>query len=116
MRLAMLDVTTDALPFVRHAQQAAKGFRVPLPFKAEIPKRSVVSVEVGVISELHVTQPAVSVQVNELEQHAGLPLLEQLGKKIYLTPAGHEMLRYTRSILQQFKEAEETLAGLKGVR
>lgn len=66
--------------------------------------------------ELHVTQPAVSVQVNELEQHAGLPLLEQLGKKIYLTPAGHEMLRYTRSILQQFKEAEETLAGLKGVR
>ena len=66
--------------------------------------------------ELHLTQPAVSIQVGQLADHAGLPLFEQLGRKIYLTPAGREMLRYSRSIIQQFKEAEEALAGLKGIR
>ncbi|MCW5605992.1 MAG: LysR family transcriptional regulator [Burkholderiales bacterium] len=66
--------------------------------------------------ELHLTQPAVSIQVRQLESHAGLPLFEQLGKKIYLTPAGREMLHYSRGIIQQFREAEEALAGLRGVR
>jgi DNA-binding transcriptional LysR family regulator len=66
--------------------------------------------------ELHLTQPAVSIQVKQLESHAGLPLFEQLGKRIYLTPAGREVLRYARAIIQQFREAEEALAALKGVR
>ena len=38
--------------------------------------------------ELHLTQPAVSTQVRKLAEHAGLPLFEQLGKRIHLTPAG----------------------------
>ena len=38
-------------------------------------------------AELHLTQPAVSTQIKTLEGHAGLVLFEQLGKKIYLTPA-----------------------------
>jgi DNA-binding transcriptional LysR family regulator len=66
--------------------------------------------------ELHLTQPAVSIQVRQLADHAGLPLFERLGRKIYLTSAGREMLRYSRSIIQQFKEAEEAMAGLKGIR
>ncbi|HXF67186.1 MAG TPA: LysR substrate-binding domain-containing protein [Burkholderiales bacterium] len=66
--------------------------------------------------ELHLTQPAVSIQVKQLESHAGLPLFEQLGKKIYLTPAGSEVLRHARAIIQQFREAEEALAALRGVR
>ena len=37
---------------------------------------------------LHLTQPAVSMQIKQLEESAGLPLFEQLGKKIYLTAAG----------------------------
>ena len=65
--------------------------------------------------ELHLTQPAVSAQVKLLEQHAGLPLLEQLGKKIYLTPAGREMLHYSRAIIQQFHDAEAAMAQLKGI-
>jgi LysR family transcriptional regulator, low CO2-responsive transcriptional regulator len=65
--------------------------------------------------ELYLTQPAVSTQVKQLEQHAGLPLFEQLGKKIYLTPAGVEMLHYSRAIIEQFREAEEAMARLKGV-
>ena len=65
--------------------------------------------------ELHQTQPAISTQVKWLEDHAGLPLFEQLGKKIRLTPAGVEMLHACRVILQQFKEVEETMTQFKGV-
>lgn len=66
--------------------------------------------------ELRLSQPGVSIHVKQLERHAGLPLFEQLGKRIYLTPAGQQMLHYSRAILQQFKEADEALAALKGIR
>lgn len=65
--------------------------------------------------ELHLTQPAVSTQVRKLEEHAGLPLFEQLGKKIHLTPAGAQMLQSSREIIQKFQEAEEAMAQYKGV-
>jgi DNA-binding transcriptional LysR family regulator len=67
-------------------------------------------------AELHLTQPAVSTQVKELEKHAGLPLFEQLGRRIFLTRAGEEMLHHSRAIIQQFREAEEAMQQLKGVR
>lgn len=65
--------------------------------------------------ELHLTQPAVSTQVRKLQDHAGLPLFEQLGKKIHLTPAGAELLQCSREIIQKFQEAEEAMAQFKGV-
>lgn len=65
--------------------------------------------------ELHLTQPAVSTQVKKLEEHAGLPLFEQLGKKIHLTPAGVEMLHASRVIIAQFQEVENTMTQFKGV-
>ncbi|MDP3310738.1 MAG: LysR family transcriptional regulator, partial [Polaromonas sp.] len=65
--------------------------------------------------EMHLSQPAVSIQVKKLEDHAGLPLFEQLGKKIHLTPAGVEMLHSSRIIIQQFKEVEDAMAQFKGV-
>ncbi|MEZ0308616.1 MAG: LysR family transcriptional regulator [Ramlibacter sp.] len=65
--------------------------------------------------ELHQTQPAVSTQVKKLEEHAGLPLFEQLGKKIHLTPAGAEMLHSSRVIIRQFQEVEEAMTQFKGV-
>jgi DNA-binding transcriptional LysR family regulator len=65
--------------------------------------------------ELHLTQPAVSTQVKKLEEHAGLPLFEQLGKKIHLTPAGVEMLQSGRVIIQQFHEIELAMTQFKGV-
>lgn len=64
--------------------------------------------------ELHLTQPAVSTQVRQLEEHVGLPLFEQLGKKVYLTQAGEEMLRYSRNILQQLHDADAALDQLRG--
>ncbi len=65
--------------------------------------------------ELHLTQPAVSTQVKELESHAGLPLFEQLGRKTYLTQAGVEMLRHSRAIIEQFREVDEAMQQLKGI-
>jgi LysR family transcriptional regulator, low CO2-responsive transcriptional regulator len=65
--------------------------------------------------ELHLTQPAVSIQVKTLEQHAGVALFEQLGKKIFLTPAGTELLYLSRTIIQKFQEAEEAMSQFKGV-
>lgn len=65
--------------------------------------------------ELHLTQPAVSTQVKKLEQHAGLPLFEQLGKKIYLTAAGTELVHHSRVIIRQFQEAEAAMGQFKGV-
>lgn len=65
--------------------------------------------------ELHLTQPAVSTQVKKLEEHAGLALFEQLGKKIFLTPGGAELLYYCRAIIQQFQEAEDAMTHFKGI-
>ena len=58
-------------------------------------------------AELHLTQPAVSTQIRKLEEHAGVPLFEQFGKKIYLTQAGEELLHHSRVILQQFSQISE---------
>ncbi|GGE64136.1 LysR family transcriptional regulator [Massilia psychrophila] len=65
--------------------------------------------------ELHLTQPAVSTQVKTLESHVGLALFEQLGKKVYLTQGGAELLYYSRAIIAQFQDAEEALAHFKGI-
>ena len=65
--------------------------------------------------ELHLTQPAVSTQVRKLAEHAGNALFEQFGKKIYLTPAGTEMLQISRAIIQQFEAAENAMAQFKGI-
>jgi LysR family transcriptional regulator, low CO2-responsive transcriptional regulator len=65
--------------------------------------------------ELHLTQPAVSTQVKQLTDHAGVALFEQLGKKIYLTPAGGDLVRYSRAIIDLFRETENAMAHHKGV-
>ena len=66
--------------------------------------------------ELHLTQPAVSMQIKQLEENVGTALFEQLGKKIYLTEAGRELYHYSRVIAQQLTEAEAVLAELKGLK
>lgn len=65
--------------------------------------------------ELFLTQPAVSMQVRQLEESLGVALFEQLGKRIHLTEAGQEVLVYARGISQQLDELEDVLNHLKGV-
>jgi DNA-binding transcriptional LysR family regulator len=52
-----------------------------------------------VAEELCLTQPAVSIQIKRLEENAGLPLFEQLGRRILLTAAGREMHAACRHVL-----------------
>jgi DNA-binding transcriptional LysR family regulator len=65
---------------------------------------------------LHLTQPGVSMHIKELETNAGLPLFERIGKKLYVTEAGQELLMRAREILRALKDAEDALDGLKGLR
>jgi DNA-binding transcriptional LysR family regulator len=65
--------------------------------------------------ELHLTQPAVSMQIKQLEVSLGVALFEQLGKRIHLTEAGQEVLVYARSVTQQLDELEGVLNRLKGL-
>ena len=64
---------------------------------------------------LHLTQPAVSMQIRQLEQQTGIAVTEQIGKKIFLTEAGEEVFRYARSILQQVDEMGDVLDKMKGL-
>jgi len=65
--------------------------------------------------ELHLTQPTVSMQIKQIESFASQPLLEQLGKKIFLTEAGHALLRHARAVLLEMEEAQQSLSALQGV-
>lgn len=65
--------------------------------------------------ELHLTQPAVSMQIRQLEDEVGLPLFERLGKRILLTEAGQEILHYSLTVNRSLREMEEVLESLKGV-
>ena len=65
--------------------------------------------------EMNLTQPAVSMQVKQLEAQIEQPLFEQMGKKLYLTEAGREVRQYARTVLQQVDDMEAGLDGLKGL-
>lgn len=66
--------------------------------------------------ELHLTQPAVSMQIKQLEEQVGTPLLEQLGKRNYLTEAGSELHRYVRAVAALLDEAGMVLDEMQGVQ
>jgi len=65
---------------------------------------------------LYLSQPAVSMQVKLLEEQTTLPLLEKIGKKLYLTAAGEEMYRYARNTIQQKKDVEEIIEQLNDLQ
>lgn len=65
---------------------------------------------------LHLTPPAVTMQVKELEASAGLPLFDRQGRRVTLTAAGGHLLLYARQIMATLKDAEDTMARLKGLQ
>ncbi len=65
-------------------------------------------------AELHLTQPAVSMQLRQLEAEAGLALVEQMGRRLDVTPAGREIVACARSVLARLREAEEAIGALSG--
>jgi len=55
--------------------------------------------------KLHVSQPALSRQVRDLEDELGFPLLERSAKSVRLTGAGREFLKQSRAVLAHVEEA-----------
>lgn len=55
--------------------------------------------------KLHVSQPAVSRQIRDLEDELGVQLFERTGKSVSLTDAGHLFLKEARAILERTNEA-----------
>ena len=65
---------------------------------------------------LHLTQPAVSMQIKQLEHLLDMPLFEHSGKKIRLTEAGNETLRSAHYVFRELANLEQSLASLKGLK
>jgi len=66
--------------------------------------------------EMHVTQPTVSKQIRLLHEQVGLPLLEQLGKKVFLTEAGEKLHVTCADWLDTWGRFQQTIADLKGLK
>lgn len=65
---------------------------------------------------LFVTQPAVSMQLRQLEDAFGLALVEPLGRNIQLTAAGHTLLEYATRAMGHFKDMEAQMADFIGLK
>lgn len=65
---------------------------------------------------LFMTQPAVSMQIRQLEEQAGMPLFDQIGKKVHLTDAGRVLYRHAQTILEKVGALQLELEELRGVR
>jgi LysR family transcriptional regulator, low CO2-responsive transcriptional regulator len=64
--------------------------------------------------ELFITQPTVSSQIKKLSQTVGLALFEQIGKRLYLTEAGQELLEICQEIFEKLDNFEMKVANVKG--
>lgn len=65
---------------------------------------------------LHVSAPAITMQIKELEAAVGMPLFERQGRKVSLTTSGEYMLVYARKMLALLKDAEDAAARLQRIQ
>ncbi|HWI15004.1 MAG TPA: LysR substrate-binding domain-containing protein [Burkholderiales bacterium] len=66
--------------------------------------------------ELHMAAPTASVQIRKLTDTLGVPLFEQVGRRIYLTEAGRRLYASCTDVFRVFSELEQTLDGLRGLQ
>jgi len=66
--------------------------------------------------ELFLAQPTVSMQIKQLTKQVGLPLFEQIGKKLYLTDAGRELLTTCQEVFERLGQFEMTISDMQGLK
>ncbi len=66
--------------------------------------------------ELYLTQPTVSMQMKKLSESVGAPLIEQVGKKIHLTPDGQHLAQVTREIFAILDHFTMSVAERRGLK
>ena len=64
---------------------------------------------------LHVSAPAITMQIKDLEAEVGMPLFERQGRKVSLTTSGEYLLVYARKMLALLKDAEDAAARLQRI-
>ena len=62
---------------------------------------------------LHLSAPAVSMQIREVESQVGLPLFDRVGRNVSLSTAGEYFLVHAKRLLAALKEADDSMARLK---
>ena len=65
--------------------------------------------------ELYMAQPTVSVQMKKLAETVGLPLVEQIGKRVHLTEAGRVIHATCNDLFSTLGQLEEKLSDLRGM-
>lgn len=66
--------------------------------------------------ELYLAQPTVSVQIKKLTETIGLPLFEQVGKRVHLTEAGRELRTACQDIFKRLDTAEDGFDEIRGLK
>ncbi|GIZ08524.1 LysR family transcriptional regulator [Flavobacterium sp. UMI-01] len=64
--------------------------------------------------ELHLTQPAVSIQLRNFQDQFEIPLTEVIGRKIYITDFGHEIAEAAENIINQVQAIDYKTMAYKG--
>lgn len=64
---------------------------------------------------VNVSQPALSVQIRDLEAALGTPLVERGGREAVVTPTGREIVRRARRILDEVREIEQVARWDRGL-
>jgi len=64
--------------------------------------------------EMALSQPAVSLQIRQLESLIGQPLFDYIGKKLYLTSAAETLKRASADIFQRLENLDMQLSDLQG--
>ena len=59
--------------------------------------------------KLHIAQPSVSQTIAELEKYYNVKLFERLGRKLFITIVGQQLMTYARHIVNLSKEAEDVM-------
>jgi len=80
-------------------------------FMVVVEKRSVTKAS----EELHMTQPAVSIQLKNLQDQFDIPLTEIIGRKLYVTEFGNELYRIADKILQEVANINYHTQSFKGM-
>lgn len=65
---------------------------------------------------LYISQPAVSLQIQNLERQLGIMLFDRGGRQVQLTEAGHILLEYSDRILTLCQEAKRALMDLQDLK
>lgn len=64
--------------------------------------------------ELHMTQPAVSIQIKQLQDALEIPLIEVISRQVHLTEAGRHLQKMHQAVDNEIESFYATVSQLKG--